>query len=119
MVTLMKNLGTEKFKREFADSPKVIAFLEANFQEADSPEWCALIDAADESQFSLRQWVESLIVIGHWLDAHKMDMSMTDQIGYVFCAGESAGAAANLEHLPDLVEAMLKQYGCERAVPVK
>lgn len=117
MVTLMKNLGAEKFRREFADSPKVIAFLEANFQDAESPAWCALLEAADESPFTLRQWVESLIVVGHWLDAHHMEMSITDQIGYVCCAGESTGGGATLEHLPDVVEAMLEQYGCDRATP--
>jgi len=113
----MKTLGAEKFKREFADSPKVVAYLEANFQESNTTEWCALIDAADESHFSLRMWVDALIVVGHWLDAHSMEMSMTDQIGYVCCAGEAAGAGANLEHLPALVESMLEQYGCDRATP--
>ena len=115
MVSLMKDIGLERFKKEFAGSPKLLGYLEANFESAAAPEWVALTEAVDESDFSLRDWVESLIVMAHWLDSRGLELPMRDQIGYVCCSGDSAGAGSNLEHLPGLVEAMLKQYGCERA----
>jgi hypothetical protein len=118
MVKLMQVIGVENFKREFANSPRILSYLEAYFSdELNAEDWTLLSDSADESSFSLRDWVESLIVVGHWLDAHSKELSFEDQIGYISCAGDSAGAGTNLEHLPALVESMLEQYGCERAEP--
>ena len=51
-----------------------------------------------------------------WLDARSLQLPIEDQLGYICCAGESAGAGANLTHLPPLVADMLEAYGCERAV---
>jgi len=114
----MQVIGVENFKREFANSPRILSYLEAYFSDRSNAEdWTLLTDSADESSFSLRDWVESLIVVGHWLDAHSKELSFEDQIGYICCAGDSAGAGTNLEHLPALVESMLEQYGCERAEP--
>lgn len=116
MVKLMQDLGMEKFKKEFSNSPKILAYLEANFTGAsDQNVWTRLVEAADESDYSLRAWVESLIVMGHWLDARSQYLSLEEQIGYISCAGESAGAGSNFESLPGLVEVMLETYGCERA----
>lgn len=117
MVTIMHNLGLDIFKKEFAGSPKLLAYMEANFQGAGIQDWKLLIETADESPFSLRQWVEALIVLGHWLDARGLYLPMEDQVGYVCCSADAAGSGANLEHLPSLTEAMLQNYGCERAEP--
>ena len=43
---------------------------------------------------------------------------MGEQIGYVCCAVEAAGAGASLTHLPSLVAEMLEAYGCERATEI-
>lgn len=116
MVDLIESVGTEVFQRQFADSPKLLAYLEANFSGDDNAALrCQLMEAADESPFSLRQWVESLRTLQSWLDARGLDMPMEDQLGYVCCAGESAGSGANLTHLPALVADMLEAYGCDRA----
>lgn len=118
MVSLIHELGHEKFRKEFSGSPKILSFLEANFKGANPEAWNELITNADESHFSLRDWVQSLIILGHWLDARNLKLPLSDQIGYVCCAAESAGAGSNLEYLPSLVEVMLEQYGCERAEKV-
>lgn len=76
-----------------------------------------LIDYADESDFSLKQWLEALQTLDVWLAARALEMSIRDQIGYISCAGEMAGAASNLTYLPELVIEMLETYGCERARP--
>lgn len=108
------------FKEQFADSPQLLAFLEANFTGIENIEarhqLLQVLVATDESDFSLRQWIESLRTLQAWLDARNLQMAMEEQIGYVCCAGESAGAGAKLSHLPSLVAEMLEAYGCERAV---
>jgi hypothetical protein len=112
----MKEMGFDLFREQFADSPDTVAFLEANFCDAPAGLIAALLEGADESDFSLREWVEALRVLSHWLDTHGLLLPLSDQIGYVSCASEAAGVGANLTHLPSLVSEMLEAYGCERAV---
>lgn len=120
MVEFIESLGIDVFKAQFAHSPQLLSFLEANFAGADnSVARQQLLEATDESDFSLRQWVESLRTVQAWLDARGLEMSTEDQLGYICCAGESAGAGANLSHLPSLVAEMLEAYGCERAARAK
>ncbi len=116
MVDFVTAIGPELFREQFAGSPAMIAFLDAIFRDADPSVHSTLLECADESDFSLRQWVEALRTLGHWLDAHGLELSFEDQIGYVCCAAESARSGANLSHLPSLVDEMLETYGCERAV---
>ncbi len=117
MVEIIESLGAEAFNRQFADSPQLLTFLEANFAGGENmTARHQLLEATDESAFSLRQWVESLHTLQSWLDARSLEMPIDEQIGYVCCAGESAGAGAILTHLPALVADMLEAYGCERAV---
>ncbi|MDQ8194715.1 hypothetical protein QEH59_09775 [Coraliomargarita sp. SDUM461004] len=118
MVEIIDSLGAEVFKQQFADSPQLLAFLEANFTGAErAAVRQQLFNSTDESAYSLRQWVESLRTVRAWLDARGLEMSLEDELGYVCCAGEAAGAGANLTHLPTLVADMLESYGCERAEP--
>lgn len=117
MVEIQDSLGAESFKEQFAGSPQLLSFLEANFSGPDNAEARELLlTTSDESTFSLRQWVEGLRTIRAWLDARGLELPAGDEIGYVCCAGEAAGAGANLTSLPALVSDMLEAYGCERAV---
>ena len=119
MLEIIERLGIDIFNEQFADSPKLVAVLETYFAGAENIEARRqLFEATDESEFSLHQWVDSLSVLIAWLDAHGLEMAMEGQIGYVCCAGESAGAGANLTHLPSLVAEMLETYGCERATRI-
>jgi hypothetical protein len=116
MVDLINKIGEEVFFQQLAHSPANLAFLETQFRDVD-PALCNLfVESVDDSSFSLRNWVEALRVLGHWLDARGLSLSLSDQIGYVACATDAAGAGSNLTHLPSLVEEMLETYGCERAV---
>jgi len=118
MVDMTESLGGDVFKEQFADSPQMFSFFEANFTGAENAVARAqLLEATDESAFSLRQWIESLCAVRAWLDTRGLYMSIEDQLGYVCCAGDAAGAGANLTHLPTLVADMLEAYGCERALP--
>ncbi|TVP80634.1 MAG: hypothetical protein EA353_03465 [Puniceicoccaceae bacterium] len=118
MVEFTKIMGIEIFREQFADSPRLLSFIEANFSgTGNDAARQQLLDLADASDFSLRQWVESLRTLRAWLDARGLEMSIEDELGYVCCAGESAGAGSNLTHLPALVSEMLEAYGCERATP--
>lgn len=116
MVALMNKLGMDAFVAQFADSPAALAYLEATFAGEHTSEQTGLLEAVDASDFSLRQWVEALMVLSQWLDVRQLELSITDQVGYVCCAAEAAVGATNLTYLPSLVEEMLTEYGCERAV---
>jgi hypothetical protein len=118
MVEIIESLGEEVFKKQFGDSPQLLSFLEANFAGAEhAGARRQLLESTDESVFSLRQWVDSLRTVRAWLDVRGLEMSIEDELGYVCCAGDAAGAGANLTHLPALVAEMLDNYGCERALP--
>ena len=119
MDEIIERLGIDIFNEQFADSPKLVALLEANFAGVENAEiWHQLLEATDESEFSLHQWVDSLSIVIAWLDSRGLELAMKEQIGYVCCAGEAAGAGANLTHLPSLVTEMLETYGCERATRI-
>ena len=116
MLDIIECIGADIFNEQFADSPQLVAFLEAHFDGSENTlARRQLLEAADESEFSLHQWVESLSIVKTWLDVRGLALAMGEQIGYVCCAGEAAGAGASLTHLPSLVAEMLEAYGCERA----
>ncbi len=115
MVWVLKYMDFNEFKLRFGDSPTSIAYVDATFGEADDDLRAEFLETIDESDFPPRQWVESLRIIGEWLDARGLGFSLRDRIGYIGCAAESAGAGSNLEHLPSLVHEMLERHGCERA----
>ena len=119
MDEIIERLGIDIFNEQFADSPKLVALLEAYFAGVENAEvWHQLLEATDKSEFSLHQWVDSLSIVIAWLDSRGLELAMKEQIGYVCCAGEAAGAGANLTHLPSLVTEMLETYGCERATRI-
>lgn len=119
MDEIIERLGIDIFNEQFADSPKLVALLEAYFAGVENAEvWHQLLEATDESEFSLHQWVDSLSIVIAWLDSRGLELAMKEQISYVCCAGEAAGAGANLTHLPSLVTEMLETYGCERATRI-
>ena len=119
MDEIIERLGIDIFTEQFADSPKLVALLEAYFAGVENAEvWRQLLEATDESEFSLHQWVDSLSIVIAWLDSRGLELAMKEQISYVCCAGEAAGAGANLTHLPSLVTEMLETYGCERATRI-
>ena len=116
MLKIIDCIGADIFNEQFADSPQLVTFLESHFEGIENTlARRQLLEAADESEFSLHQWVESLSIVKTWLDVRGLVLAMGDQIGYVCCAGEAAGAGASLTHLPSLVGEMLEAYGCERA----
>lgn len=116
MLKIIDCIGADIFNEQFADSPQLVTFLESHFDGNENTlARRQLLEAADESEFSLHQWVESLSIVKTWLDVRGLVLAMGDQIGYVCCAGEAAGAGASLTHLPSLVAEMLEAYGCERA----
>ena len=116
MLDIIECIGADIFNEQFADSPQLVAFLESHFDGIENTlARRQLLEAVDESEFSLHQWVESLSIVKTWLDVRGLVLAMEDQIGYVCCVGEAAGAGASLTHLPSLVDGMLEAYGCERA----
>lgn len=109
MVAPMKEIGIHLFLEQFSDSPSRLAWVEAFLSEEDTVR--AFTAAVDDSVYGLRDWVDALIVLGQWMDARGLRAPFEDQIGYVHCACEAAGAGANLTPLPALVTEMLENYG--------
>lgn len=113
-----KELGMGMFAEQFANSPQLLSFFGANFGGSENAAIRqTLLEAADSSDFSLRQWVESLRTLRAWLDARGLILPLEDELGYIGCAAEAAGAGSNLSYLPALVTEMLETYGCDRAEP--
>ena len=75
-----------------------------------------LFQEADDSNFSLADWLDSLDVLYKWLDRNGLNLSFQNGLGYVSCAAKSVGDSSTLSHLPSLVHDFLEQYGCELAV---
>lgn len=111
----MKKIGMETFLQQFADSPASFAWVQANLEGAGQDLLRTFLDEVDESHYTLRQWIDALIVMGHWLDARSLAASLEDQIGFVSCANAAAGAGAHLTTLSAIVSEMLDTYGFERA----
>ncbi|CAA6679953.1 MULTISPECIES: hypothetical protein [unclassified Lentimonas] len=111
----MQEFEITRFFEQFADAPRELAHLEAHFKGHNAL-LCALLDEADDSGFSLHQWVEALVVLSQWLDARGLTVSTEESLGYVSCAAASADSGGTLSHLPSLVSDFLEQYGCERSV---
>mgnify|MGYP000205561806 CR=1 FL=1 len=115
MLCLMSHFGFDAVVRELSGSPALVSFADAHLREASEGAQQALLDAVDNSDFGIRQWVASLHVLSQWLEVRGLKLDLENKIGFVSCASESAGAGSNLTHLPSLVEEMLEAYGCDRA----
>jgi hypothetical protein len=111
----MPEYETSKCWEQFTDSPRVLAYINVHFTGADDLQR-ALLEEVDESDFSLRDWMEALLVLNQWLEERSLNLPISDNVGYVSCAVASAGTGAHFSHLPNLVADLLEQYGCERAV---
>lgn len=112
----MNQFESEQFWQQLVVSPRQLAYLEVHFTNAAEPLSRSLLEAVDASHFSLGDWVEALLVISQWLEAHDLALSIEDQLAYTECACAAAGAGATLSDLPSLVLDLLQAYGCERAV---
>ena len=112
----MNQLESKQFWQQQVHSPRHLAYLEAHFINAGEPLSRALLEGVDASHFSVGDWVEALLVMSQWLEAHGLALPMEDQVGYLECACAAAGAGATFSDLPSLVQDLLQAYGCERAV---
>ena len=111
----MKEKNIEGLRRQFSDSPARLAWVEANLTDPERVR--ALLERVDESPYSLSNWIDAFIVVRQWLDARGLQAAFQNQLGYVDCGCEAAGAGANLTLLPDLVREMLDSYGFDCAQP--
>jgi hypothetical protein len=105
----MKEINLARLIRQFSHSPAKIAWIEAYL--SDQGTLMALLDAVDDSPYSLSQWIDAFIVVGQWMEVRGLRASFGDQLGYVHCACESAGTGANLTTLSAVVSEMLDDYG--------
>ena len=73
----------------------MLAYLDAHFKGADDllP---ALLEQVDESDFSLRDWMEALLVLKQWLEERGLYLPTNDNIGYVSCAVSVCGCGGSI-----------------------
>ena len=88
MFEIIECIGADIFSEQFADSPQLVAFLEAHFAGIENTSARRqLLKAADESEFSFHQWVSRSVSQKAWLDARGLELAMGEQIGYVLLRG--------------------------------
>ncbi len=112
---LVNDVKFDRLIRGVADSPALIAYLEANFADAHLRDF--LLSEAEESPYPLRQWLEALRLFDQWLDTRRLSLPIENQIAYVACSSEGGSAYAALTQLPVQVEEMLEMFGCDEAAP--
>ena len=103
---------TIELEQWFAEHPALLGQIKSDGSVLQE----MLLQEADESDFSLADWVDSLNVLYHWLEQGGLTLPLQDGLGYVSCAAKSVGSSSALNHLPSLVHDFLDQYGCELAV---
>lgn len=113
----MGELNKAMLRADLGDDPLLLSWVEAWFTPRRAACFEQLVAEADESAFSLRQWVEALVHLDRWLTCRSLEACLEDQIGYVGCAAAAASAAPGFQSLRDLVEDMLLDYGFDRARP--
>ena len=72
-----------------------------------------LMPLVDESIYALREWIEAFECVQDSLTAQNRSASPSSIIGYVQCTAEFASHSEKCGTLPDLIRAMLDQYGFE------
>ena len=100
---------------QFREFPSLLKYLNKHFDNGDEVLQKTLLNSVDESEFSLHEWVESLLLIDQWLEQNNLILSTRNSIEYISCAA-AAGKSPGLCHLPSVVSDFLEQYGCELAV---
>ena len=101
---------------QFGEFPSILAYFKKHFKDENALLQNTLLNAVDESEFSLHEWIESLLVMDQWLEQNSLTLSTENSIEYVSCAATAVGGTLNLCHLPTVVNDFLEQYGCEQAV---
>lgn len=112
----MKERKTVKMSEQFREFPSMLTYLSKHFEEENSILQHSLLNAVDESDFSLHEWVESLMLVDRWLENDHLILSIENNIEYVSCAAAAVRGSSTLCHLPSVVNDFLEQYGCELAV---
>ncbi len=114
MTTSFRNI----IRDQLSDAPELLGWFDDHLGTCGEAVLRQLVEEADESAFSIRQWVAALALLDAWLSARRLAASSADQIGYIGCACAAAGASPAYQALSPLLEDFLTDYGFERATPV-
>lgn len=75
------------------------------------PGWEVLLESVDQSDASLREWLEALDRFYAWLGKSSRVAGLRSMLGYVTCCDESRRSDPAALSLPDTLEEMLADYG--------
>lgn len=106
-------------RQQLTEAPELLDWFDQQLAGCGEPLLQQLVEAVDDSAFSLRQWIQALAMLQGWLAARGLQAAMPDQIGYIGCACAAAGALSGYQSLTLLVEDFLGEYGFDRAVPIR
>ena len=74
--------------------------------------WHLLLESVDDSDYSLRDWVEALVSFSEYIEEKDGVADLNTMLGYLNCCCEADGGSVSLPLIHVLNE-MLKQYGFE------
>ena len=102
---------------KFSSNKEIVMNLACFFNKKDLI-FRRFIDKVNNSNFSLEDWVQSLVFIKSWLLSEELELSLEDSIEYIDCVSKSINNLAHLESLLNKTKEFLLQYGCEKAVKI-
>ncbi len=89
--------------------------LRSSADEPEPPTMRAhfFLQAADDSDLSLAEWIEALGVFYAWLDEQGRRTRFSKALGYLHCCAEAMAGGIAFATLADGVRDMLESYGFE------
>ena len=98
------------FARCFSSSEQFSTFIPLD-EDANQIE--ELLKAVDASDYSLKEWVGTLVILDVWLKGENRDFNMQKCIGYIACCAESASISTPLASLEDFTTEMITTHGID------
>ncbi len=79
-----------------------------------------LIEQVDQSDFSLADWIQALLLFDRWLDHNNIAARpVANMIAYIHCCTISLTDSLPPPDLATLTGKMLKQYGFDAAIEIE
>lgn len=76
-----------------------------------------LIQAIDQSDYDLTEWIDALHHFQNWLRAHRLKAELSAMIGYLSCCSKAAENAPIHLSLCGILDDMLETHGFEAVHP--
>ncbi len=104
---LLKNIRTEE------ELKIIFSYLERHLKSSPSQKENGelLFTLIDKTQYSVRSWMEAIILFDNWLRERERKSDFKTMIGYIECSTLSPENKVLKYELKELVEKMLNEFG--------